>query len=134
MFALIQTNGATHIAINVPHENSEKTLPALFSMLENNMTFINKGYSEIKTVTPEMSFVLGNKVIEKNYDVELIISESSCVIDENWVTATPQVFLDNSALIKKKDAEISKLRSEITYLTNEIESLKAKLSELAETE
>ena len=92
MFALIETKGATHIAIYVPHENSEKTLPALFSMLENNMTFINKGYSEIKTVLPEMSFVLGNKLIEKNYDLELIVSESSCVIDVILIHASQHVF------------------------------------------
>lgn len=44
MFAVIETNGATHIAIHVPHQGAEKSLPALARMLEENATFIRTGY------------------------------------------------------------------------------------------
>jgi len=45
MFAQIQTNGATHIIIHIPHEGSEKSLPQLAAMLEQNAVFIQDGYS-----------------------------------------------------------------------------------------
>ena len=35
MFAVIETNGATHIAINIPMEGADRSLPALAAMLEN---------------------------------------------------------------------------------------------------
>ncbi|MFM1799063.1 MAG: hypothetical protein RLZZ117_1341, partial [Cyanobacteriota bacterium] len=34
MFALIETNGATHIAIHIPHDGADKSIPALVGMLE----------------------------------------------------------------------------------------------------
>lgn len=134
MYALIETNNATHIAIYVPHEGSDKTMPALLAMMENNMVCIQKNYSSIQTVEPTMSFVLGDKIVEKNYDLELIIQHSDACIGENWVAASPTVFIDYSKDKKKKDDEISKLRTEVGYLKDQISSLTAQIQELTDSE
>ncbi len=134
MYALIDTNNATHIAIYVPHEGSDKTMPALLAMMENNMVCIQKNYSSITTVEPTMSFILGDKVVEKSYELELIIQPSGDTIGENWVIACPEVFMDYSKDKKKKDDEISKLRTEIGYLKDQVSSLTAQIQELTDSE
>jgi hypothetical protein len=55
MFALIDTKNATHIAINIPLEGADKTIPALAGMLESNAVFIRKEWRSVATVEPEMS-------------------------------------------------------------------------------
>lgn len=96
MFALIETNGATHIAIHVPHQGAEKTLPALAAMLEQNATFICKGWRELSTRKPTMSIVLGDRIkVEDSEEGELIVAESGAVIGDDFEHATPELFLAN---------------------------------------
>lgn len=135
MFVTIETKGATHIAIYVPHEGSEKSLPALARMLEQNAVFINAGYNEAKTVTPTMNITLGDKFQLEGYNHDAIaVAESGFVLADDFVSATPQVFVSNAEFRKKADAEQTRLRSENSYLKSEIDSLKAKLQELAAAE
>lgn len=132
MFATIETKGATHIAIYIPHEGSEKSLPALARMLEQNAAFINAGYNEAKTVTPSMNITLGDKFQIEGYNHDAIaVATSVSVVSDDFVSATPQVFTSNAEFRKKAEAEQSRLRSENSYLKSEIDSLKAKLAELA---
>ena len=131
MFATIETKGATHIAIYIPHEGSEKSLPALARMLEQNAVFINVGYNEAKTVTPTMNITLGDKIQIEGYNHDAVaVASSDCVLSDDFVHASPGVFVSNAEFRKKSDAEQSRLRSENSYLKSEIDSLKAKLQEL----
>lgn len=132
MFAIIQTNGATHIAIHVPHEGAEKTLPAIAAMLENNAVFINQGYSEIKTVEPSMSIILGDKYTadHREADMVVVIPESDEVIGSDFVVAKPDVYISNAVAMKKKDDEIARIRTELNFVKSERDDLTSKLQAL----
>jgi len=125
MFILINTNDATHIAINVPHENSEKTLPALAAMFEENAVFINKGWREIKTVSPSMSVVLGeNVVVGDDVEMNVTIPKSNHVMADGFVPETPEVHVNYSKMLKQKDDEITRLRNETNFAKDELARLK----------
>jgi len=130
MFAQIQTNGATHIIIHIPHEGSEKSLPALAAMLEQNAVFIQDGYSEHKIVKPEMSILLGDRVNLRCRDDDVVIKveESGAILDETFVVATPQIFASNAASIKKKDEELTRLRTELQFVKSELGMRDQKIS------
>lgn len=130
MFALIETKGASHIAIYVPHAGAEKTLPALAAMLEQNATFIQQGYQELKTVKPSMSIVLGDAHRCENYDLELAIVPSGAVIDESFELASPEVFASHAKAIKKEKDENSRLRTENSFIKSELERVKAEMAEV----
>lgn len=132
MFAIIHTNGATHIAIHIPHAGAASSLPALAAMLEQNSTFIQQGYSELKTVKPSMSISLGNEYRCENYDIELAVVEAGAVIGDEFEIATPEVFTSNAKSLKKKDEELGKLRTEISFLKSQLESANAALTSLRE--
>jgi len=134
MFAAIETNGATHIIIHVPHQGSEKSLPSLASMLEQNATFVRSGYSEFSTVKPNMTIVLGDSYKIDRSEEELIVHASSSVLGDEFVIATPDVFVSNSKAMKKKDEELSRQRTEISFLKQQLESLKSQIEELVKTE
>lgn len=132
MFALIETNNATHIAINIPLDGADKTLPALAAMLENNAIFIRKDYSSCQSVTPKMSFILGDKVPFDTYETELVIQKSSCAIGEDFVAESPDVIVSNAKGLKSKSEQITKQNTEIAFLKSELETLKAKIAELSQ--
>jgi len=131
MFALIKTNGASHIAIHIPHAGAEKTLPALAAMLEQNATFMNIGYDECTVVNPEMEIRLGDTIKQEGSDKgDIVVSESGAVINAEWVKASPEVFLDNTKAMKKRDDEASRLRNEVSFLKQQLDDLKSQLSAL----
>lgn len=135
MFAQIETKGASHILINVPHEGAEKSLPALAAMLEKNAVFISIGYSEVKVVEPQMSIILGDKVDLGNYQKEEIVVKvegSGDVLDETFVAATPQVLTSNAKAIRAKEDEIARIRTESNFLKQEMESWRTKFEELSD--
>jgi hypothetical protein len=133
MFALIETNGATHIAINVPVNGAETSLPQLAKMLESNAVFINKSYSDVTRVTPAMTIKLGETLtLKSNYnDVELVV-DGNChyVLGEGFVIDSPEVHVNFQAALKKKDEENARIRKELDFIKSEHESLKAKMAEL----
>lgn len=137
MFVIIKPSGATHIAIHIPHDGAEKTLPAIARMLEQNAVFIDVGYSETKLVKPEMHISLGDTFrCEGGYGngEDLVVCESTAIISDDFVNATPQVLASHAAEIKRKTEENSKQRTELQYARDEIERLKAQIEELTNPE
>ena len=136
MFALIETKGATHIAINIPKEGADKTIPALVGMLERNAVFIQRGYSSLETRTADMSIQLGDKIALDNSDSELIVlvPGNTEILDESFVHESPEVLVSNRKGIEKKDAEIQRLRTELAHVKQQIEDLKEALAATEEGE
>lgn len=133
MFALIDTKGATHIAIHIPHEGAEKNLPALAAMLEKNAVFIRQGYQELTTVEPAMQIVLGDQHRVENYGQEmaiLAIPKAASVIGDDFVIASPKVMASHAKGLKEKDAEISRVRTELSYVKDELARARAQIDAL----
>ena len=134
MFAVIETNNASHVVIHIPHEGSEKSLPALARMLEQNAVFVRSGYSEFSIVKPTMNIVLGASYKIDRSDEELVIKESQHVVSDDFQVATPDVLVSNAKSIKKKDEEISRQRTEINFLKQQLEQTTAQIKALTELE
>jgi hypothetical protein len=136
MFAFIDTKNATHIAINIPQQDADKTIPALVGMLENNAVFIRKGYSTLETCAPEMSIQLGDKVSLENSETELaiVIPGSTSILDDSFVQETPEVRISNGKAIEKKDAEIARLRTELAHVKQRLSDLSDAMQAKAEGE
>lgn len=132
MFAIIDTNGANTIAIHIPLEGSEKTLPMLARMLESNATFLNKGYSSIVTCAPKMSIALGNKVTFENSDFEMDIQHSDEVIGEGFVVACPDTYISMAKGLKTRDETNRRLSTENEHLKNELARIQRQLEDLAQ--
>lgn len=131
MFATIDTNGATHIAIHIPHLGAEKSLPALAAMLEQNAVFIRSGYQTADIVKPSMGITLGDKFTCANSETDIVVAESGAVIGEDFVHASPETFTSNAKALKREKDENSRLRTENSFLKQEMEALKNRLAELA---
>jgi len=131
MFALIKTNGATEIAIHIPHQGAEKTLPALAAMLEQNATFIKRGYYEANVVKPEMQIVLGNTYIMDVEKPTIEIAASGSVIGEDFVLDSPEVRVSFKKAIDGKDKEIERLRAELSMAKMERDRLQDRINEIA---
>ena len=130
MFAVIDTNGANQIVIHVPHEGADKTLPALARMLEQNATFVRTGYSDMAVVKPSMSITLGSVFTIKNSDEEVAVAECGSVISDDFVNATPEVFVSNAQARKKASDEAQRLRTELTYTKDELARVREQLAAL----
>lgn len=133
MFATIETNGATHIAIHIPREGADKTLPALAALLEKNAVFIKQGYQELTTVKPAMNILLGNTFRLEQYglEVELQVPESDAAPSPDFVIASPEVFTSNAKALAKKAEELSAVRKELDYVKSENERMKRQVEEIA---
>ncbi len=136
MFALIDTKSATHIAINIPHDGADKTIPALVGMLENNAVFIARGYNQIETRVPEMSIQLGDKLLLANSDEELaiVIPSRTNVLDDSFVKESPEVRISNKKAIDSRDAEIKRLRTELAHTKQQLQDLQDRINAAAETD
>lgn len=134
MFAVIKTNGASHIAIHIPHQGAEKTLPALAAMLEQNATFIQKGWREMTVVKPEMTISLGNSVsFEGDSETpDIVVAASSSVIGEDFVAYTPEVRASYAKVIAEKNKEIERLKAERDMAKTERDRLQDRINEMAE--
>lgn len=132
MFALIETKGATHIAIHIPKDGADKSLPAIAAMLENNSTFINQGWRELSIAKPSMSIVLGDKHETGSDETgELVIRASNDVISDDFVIAAPEVFISNKKAMEKKSAEVDRLRQELQSVRYQLDAANARINELA---
>jgi hypothetical protein len=136
MFALIETKGATHIAINIPHDGADKTIPALVGMLENNAVFVSKGYCTLETRKPEMSIQLGDRIVIDNSDEELVIQipGSASVLGDSFVTETPEVLISNRKAIERKDKEIERLATELAHVKQQLADLRERINSEAESQ
>jgi len=133
MFALIKTNGATHIAISIPLEGADKTIPALVGMLENNATFVNQGYNTIRTVEPQMSIELKDSISMANSDEELlIIKKNNYIISEPFFEIdSPAVLISNKKGIERRDSEIKRLNTELAHVKQQLDDLRDAIEEAA---
>ena len=131
MFALIETNHATHIAIHIPHDGADKSLPALAAVLEMNAVFVKKGYSELIEVKPKMTIELGNEITITDRDAEISIqipANSHC-LDDSFVLANAEAYISNKKAIDQRDERIGKLCEEIAFLKGSLARLQAQLGE-----
>lgn len=131
MFALIDTKNATHIAIHVPHEGADKTLPALLGMLENNAVFVKKNWHTFETCTSETTITLGSKIVMEGQEAELaiVVPSSDHVLDASFLPVTPDVLISNKNAIDKKDSEIARLRTELAHVKQQCADLQNALDE-----
>lgn len=136
MFAIIDTKGANKIAIYIPHQGADKTLPALAAMLEQNATFINAGWRDASVVKPEMTISLSNtfSADRGNEAPEIVINASQSVIDDSFVPFSPDVRISYKKVIDKKDQEISQLRLERDTAKMERDRLQDQIKALTSTE
>jgi hypothetical protein len=113
MFALIETKNATHIAIHIPHEGADKTIPALVGMLENNAVFISKGYNALEARVPEMSIQLGDKIMLENSETEMAICipGSAWVLDDSFVNEAPEVKVSSQKAIQTRQRLLQRQQS-----------------------
>lgn len=131
MFAIIETKGASHIAIYIPHEGADKSLPALASMLERNATFIAKSWRDLSLVKPTMSIVLGDRIrVDGDETPELVIAESGAVISEDFVPATAEAMVSAKKSLESLRSEKDKLSAELNFLRQQKLSLESRVAEL----
>jgi sensor histidine kinase regulating citrate/malate metabolism len=132
MFAQIETNGATHIIIHVPHVGAERSLPALAAMLEQNAIFLQNGYSDRKIVEPKMSVMLGDRVDMDMRDDSVVIKvpDSGAVLDDSFVIAQPQVFVSNAKAIKERDERYQRINTELSFVKSELARYKEMVEKL----
>jgi len=137
MFALIKTNGATHIAISIPLEGADKTIPALVGMLENNATFVNQGYNTIRTVEPQMSIDLKYSISMVNSDEELLINKNNYLANRYIISEpffeidSPAVLISNKKGIERRDSEIKRLNTELSHVKQQLDDLRNAIEEAA---
>jgi hypothetical protein len=133
MFAYIKTNGATHIAIHIPQEGANKSLPALVGMLERNAVFINSGCSMLETVVPETTIKLGDTITTEHSNSELLIvvPESKQIIDDGFVLAEPSVYASNRVAAEKASKRIGDLQTELAHVKTQLERAKESLAALS---
>jgi len=135
MFAIIETKGATHIAINIPKSGADKSLPALAEMLEYNAIFIQKSWRELNLVKPAMSITLGNSYnVEDSECAEIVIQSEPEVLDDSFTIATPEVFTSNKKAMAKKDEEIRRIAAELNHLKEQLREAKDRILELTQVE
>ena len=134
MFALIETNQATHIAIYIPHDGANKSLPALAAMLEQNAVFVRSGYQTLEVVKPDMTIRLNDTIEISNRENELsiVVPTSKQTLGDDFVLAGSEAYISNQKAIKERDETISKQSSEIVFLKASLERLQMTLYELRE--
>jgi hypothetical protein len=134
MFALIETNNATHIAIHIPSLGADKTLPAIAGMLEHNAVFIQKGYGTLERCKPNMSIILGNKYSIENRDAELavVVPKNDFILGEDFVLESPEVRISNAKAIKERESEINRLRTELAHYKQQLQDLQDRINAAAE--
>jgi uncharacterized small protein (DUF1192 family) len=128
MFATIKTNGAHTIVIAIPHEGSDRSLPALATMLEQNAVFISSpGWQTNAIIKPEMTIHLGDGFEFQSKDETIMVthSNSEAVIADEWQRATPEVFASNRKKCEEYEARLKLFSDEITSLRFQLEQAKA---------
>ena len=125
MFALIDTKGATHIAIHIPHQGADRSIPALVGMLESNSVFVAKGWNSLEMRTPEMTIQLGDTLSLHNSDIELAITipHSAHCLDDSFVAEAPEVWASFKKGIERRETELTRLRTELAHVKQQLEDL-----------
>jgi len=122
------------MAVNVPLDGADKTLPALLGMLEQNTVLIQKSYQSLEQRKGSMSIVLGNTFSIDNHTDEavIVVPDSGAIIDDHFQLATPEVFISNKKALDRKDDEIKRLRTELAHIKQQFDDLKERILSEAE--
>jgi len=135
MLMIVKTNGATHIAINVPTEASSTMLPSLVSLLEKNAIFINQGWNEINRIEADISVELKHKFLSSNNDRDLLItSEDAVAISEDFTAVSPEVMVSIKKTLENKNKEVEKMRRERDDYKRRLELLEEEVAGMQEEE
>lgn len=132
MFALVNTQNVTEIAIYIPSDdNCSESLKQLTLMLEHNATFYNVGYKSFEIVNPQMSVILGDKhEFSSGYEsMEVTVASSDCVLDPHFSIDTAQVKASYDKAKSLFAQRNERLEKEIASLKLQIEQLEGKLEE-----
>ena len=129
MLLIVDTKGANHIAINVPLDGADKSLPAIAAMFEQNAVFINKQWREASVVKPEISITLGNEFIIENSDENIAVTVNGAVLTDEFVIRTPDVLISNKKAIEQRDSRIKALELELAVAKSQLEAANAKIKE-----
>jgi len=117
MFALIKTNGATHIAIHIPSGDScSDSLQQLALMLENNAIFYDDSWSRPGVVEPEMTVLLADKVKLEGRSENpefIVVPPSDAVLYKSFEICAPEVLASFARQKEKFEETIRRLRNEI---------------------
>lgn len=127
MFALIKTNGATEIAIYIPAEGADKSIPSLVGMFEKNAIFLSRSWRSLEISKPKITIELGSRIVEEASDageVAIVVPESNCILGDSFEIASPEVFTSNKKVVDRKDEEIDRLRKELDFVKQQLQDLK----------
>ena len=128
---IIETKNATHIAINIPVADSATMLPSLVSLFENNAIFINNGWSEIKTVTPEIVIKLTDKFVSERHDIELLITtEHPAAVSVDFARLSADAFISCKKQIEGAKKELDRVRNELAISKQLVSELNDKIESL----
>lgn len=131
MFVEIETKGATHIFIAVPHEDAPSALPAIARMLEKNAVFIQKGWREMSVKKPVMTINLSDKVeIGDEGDVKVIVFTGEHTIGADFVALTPEVVASTEVMRKKLIDASAALTVQVNGLKAQLAAAEQELGEL----
>jgi len=135
MLMIIKTNGATHIAINVPTGASSTMLPSLVSLLENNATFVKQDWSTLERVDADISVELKHKFVSERNETELLItSEDAVAISEDFTAVSPEVMVSIKKTLENKNKEVEKMRRERDDYKRRLELLEEEVAGMQEEE
>ncbi len=136
MFALIKTNGATHIAIHIPSDDScSDSLKQLALMLENNAIFYEDSWTRPGVVEPEMTVLLADKVkLDGRTDNPeyIVVPPSDAVLYKSFEICTPEVLVSFARQKEKFEETIKRLRNEIEAQRFTIKSLEKQCEDTVE--
>jgi hypothetical protein len=117
MFTLIKTNGATHIAIHIPSDDScSDSLKQLALMLENNAIFYQDSWNRPEVVEPEMTVLLADKVKFEGRSENpefMVVPPSDAVLYKSFEICAPEVLVSFARQKEKFEESIKRLRNEI---------------------
>ncbi len=131
MLMIIDLNGATHLAINVPSKDSATMLPSLVSLCENNLTAVEVGWNESKIVKPKITVELTSVFQTSRNETEIVIkTEESIAVSEDFTALTPEVFISAKEALARKETEVTRLRRELDALKLENEGLREDVESL----
>jgi hypothetical protein len=105
-------------------------------MLENNAVFVQKGYDTLETRKPKMTIELDSEIEVKGREstLSIRIPGSTSVIDDSFVLETPEVRISNQKALAQKDAEISRLRTELAHVKQQFADLQERINAAAESD
>jgi hypothetical protein len=116
MLAVIDLNNATHLIINIPLEGSDKSLPALARMLENNCVAVQEGWNSTEIVQPSTTIQLGNNWSStRNTDIVMTIGAAPDVLTEDMIPYSPEIYVSMKDKVANLEKRLSEANEKLTY-------------------